>query len=182
MTINDSSYGSQYFIWFTVINIIQLGLIFFYYKRRDRNILYNTSEWLIVHGCCFLLMEAILYLLVAFSFFNTSLKYILLNTVLNIVVILLLLRKFQAVIEKFKNLLNFILCLVFIITYIALVYFFYESSLFWVFESMIFLWQIYHSMKNGGTDSVSLDLILIIVLSRLPLWYLLGSTENALRL
>lgn len=93
-TFNNPGHGYGYFVWFTLINLIQLSFIFCYFQMRDRNILYNTSEWLLVQGCCFLLMQALLYLLIAFTYFFTPLKFLILNTVLNMVVMMLLLRKF----------------------------------------------------------------------------------------
>ena len=59
---------------------------------------------------------------------------------------------------------------------------YYESRGFWVFESMIYLWQIYHSMIHGGVGGASLDLLLIILISRFPLWHLLLSDDNIFRL
>ena len=47
---------------------------------------------------------------------------------------------------------------------------------------MIFIWQISHSMTHGNKGGASLDLILIILLSRFPLWHLLSMDDNILRL
>ena len=47
---------------------------------------------------------------------------------------------------------------------------------------MIYLWQIYHSMVHGGVGGASLDLLLIILISRFPLWHLLLSDDNIFRL
>lgn len=59
--------------------------------------------------------------------------------------------------------------IVFSIVYFKLVYDYYMNGEFWIFESMIFLWQIVYSISRGGTGGVSMELVIVVVLSRIPL-------------
>lgn len=47
---------------------------------------------------------------------------------------------------------------------------------------MIFLWQIGYSISRGGSGGVSMQLVLVVLLSRIPLLAQMKSEDNALKL
>ena len=95
---------------------------------------------------------------------------------------MLILWKFTAVIEKFRNKRQFLLAIGFTIIYSYLTYSYYTKGGFWVLEFNVFLWQICYSIHRGGTGGVSRELVFTVVLSRIPLLILLNSEENVLKL
>ena len=140
--------------------------------------LFSTSEWLILHACCFFMLQSLFMAKVALSLLDTPVSYLLLSAVINVLVMFLLLSKFEPVVEKFRNPTNFKLAIAFVVGYFmgVLIYGGYPS--FWVAESMIFLWQITHSLRHGGFGGVSLELVVVVLLSRIPLFITLGSADN----
>ena len=127
-------------------------------------------------------MESIFLFRIAIAYYDTTLSWLLLPFVANLSVMMLILWKFSPVIEKFRNKLQLLLGLLFTLAYFCLTYFFYTKGGFWVIEFNIFVWQICYSIYRGGAGGVSLELVLVIILSRIPLLVLLKSDENILKL
>ena len=49
-------------------------------------------------------------------------------------------------------------------------------------EFNVFMWQICYSIYRGGVGGVSLELVITVILSRLPLLVILKSEDNLLKL
>lgn len=54
--------------------------------------------------------------------------------------------------------------------------------IFWVFESMIFLWQIIYSVIVGGVIGLNLPFIIVIVLTRVPIIAILNNDDNIMKI
>lgn len=74
------------------------------------------------------------------------------------------------------------LALAFTLLYFFIVWQFGHKPAFWVGEGCVFLWQIVHLLMNGGAGGVSIELVLVVILSRIPLLTTLGSSENIYRM
>lgn len=129
-----------------------------------------------------MLAEALMLFNIGVSYYNTPLGWLLINAILNVVIMLLFLRKFEAVLDKFKNKINLIIGIGFVLVYFVLCYWGYQSHGFWVLESMVFLWQVMHGMLYGVMGGVSFDLIAVVLGSRFLLWHFLVSQDNVLRI
>ena len=93
---------------------------------------------------------------VAFSHFDTPLSYLIITSLINMLVLLLLLTKFESVMEKFKNINTLKFGALFVLFYFISVLLFGSSPKFWIIEGMVFMWQIIHSMRHGGSGGVSI--------------------------
>lgn len=115
---------------------------------------------------------------IALGYYDTNLKFLFINVVLNIVVMMLVLWKFTAVIEKFRNKKMFVFGIVFAVGYFVMVYLWYNNGMFWVIENMLFLWQIGYSVVRGGEGGLEISLVFVILLSRIPLLAVITSEDN----
>ena len=82
----------------------------------------------------------------------------------------------------FKNSTTLRLGMLFVLCYLVGVLQFGSHHQFWVVEGMVFIWQIAHSMKHGGSGGVSTELVAVVVLSRVPVLCTLGLEDNVHRM
>ena len=98
-----------------------------------------------------------------------------------IVLMFLILRKYEKVFQKFRNREMLAIMLVFMIIYFYLISKYKMIPLFWVFDSMLFLWQIIHSVINGGVIGLNIPFIITILLTRIPIIAILNNDDNIMR-
>ena len=169
-----------HFILLLALNLVQIVLLIYF--GGNQNTLANTSAWLLLQSCLFLVFQSIFLFRVAMGYYDTNLSWLFLVFVANLSVMMLILWKFTAVIEKFRNRQQFLLGLLFTTGYFYLLYSNYTKGGFWIMEFNVFMWQICYSIYRGGVGGVSLELVITVILSRLPLLVILKSEDNLLKL
>ena len=84
--------------------------------------------------------------------------------------------------QKFRNREMLAIMLTLFVIYLYLIAKYSLVPIFWVFESMIFLWQIIYSVIVGGVIGLNLPFIIVIVLTRVPIIAILNNDDNIMKI
>jgi hypothetical protein len=72
---------------------------------------------------------------------------------------------------------------IFVVLYITVTFLYHYEPMFYVYETaLLLMWQILHSMESGGKGGLSLNLIVIIFLSRVLIFYSMIVEESIFRI
>ena len=114
------------------------------------------------------------YIKLGLKYFDTELGTLIFVGLGNIGLGMLFLRKYEMVLEKFMNWKVMAMALLFGVVYWQLSSMFSNDAAFWVLEVAFMLQlQVTHSMINGGKGGLPYDLVGFMIVSRLPLIYML---------
>lgn len=91
-----TTYSIQPFLFMFLINVVQLGLLFYF--GRNQRTFFSTSEWMILQTCCLFVVESLFMANIALSFYDTNYSYFLITALTNLLVMFLLLGKFEPVV------------------------------------------------------------------------------------
>jgi hypothetical protein len=107
-------------------------------------------------------------------YFDTELGWLIYLGLGNIGLGMLFLRKYEMVLEKFMNWRVMCMAVAFFIGYGLLAGEYLDDAAFWVIElTLMFQLQVVHSMVNGGKGGLPYDLIGFMIMSRLPLGFIM---------
>ena len=119
------------------------------------------------------------YVKLGLKYFDTELGTLIYVGLGNIGLGMLFLRKYEMVLEKFMNWKVLIMALCFVLGYWQLAGEYLHDAGFWAVEVTLMLQlQVVHSMLNGGKGGLPYDLMSFMIVSRLPLMYMLAVDNN----